>query len=593
MVLLHLFTLFLLVILGFYIFVENPRNRAHQTFSSFIALLGLWTIKDLAFWNFEEFQSFPNIWAALSFVIALLMQYSLVIFAWVFPENLRTPRKKAAIFFSPGLILIPAAFLGFLWKEITFHDGELRINLSVVTYVFVLYIYALFGYGAFILLKKYSRYRGSQEGRQLGAVLWAIGITVILKTIANVVLPFFGNYALLPMSSLFVLPGVLICAYAISNFDLFSLQTALDQFKLFPIAYKIALIVASLAITSFVIFQIPIVWWTFGEHATIKDWEKYLVFSVVSALLPNLIIVLLIIRVISRPLEKITLAAMQVINGEYGTTVEIRRTNDEIGVLADAFNQMSRKMADDIRRLQQLNDQLIQTEKLAAMGTLTAGIAHEINNPLASISSLIQMIQKKESLDFETKEKLKLILSQIMRIKQVTSDMMEFARVRPPSKTPLSMNAVLEATLRLVSFDKGFQSLQLVKELDKNLPMVYGDANQLQQVFLNILLNARDAMPDGGTLKIKTYTQEDSVMVEIEDSGIGISKENLKRVFDPFFTTKPSGRGTGLGLAVCYGIITAHGGNIEVQSQSGKGTKFTIRFPAQKEFISTQINKAQ
>ncbi|RMF99388.1 MAG: HAMP domain-containing protein, partial [Acidobacteria bacterium] len=424
-------------------------------------------------------------------------------------------------------------------------------------------------------------------------VLWAIGITVILKTIANVILPFFGNYALLPMSSLFVLPGVLICAYAISNFDLFSLQTALDQFKLFPITYKIALIVASLAITSFVIFQIPIVWWTFGEHATIKDWEKYLVFSVVSALLPNLIIVLLIIRVISRPLEKITLAAMQVINGEYGTTVEIRRTNDEIGILADAFNQMSRKMADDIRRLQQLNDQLIQTEKLAAMGTFTAGIAHEINNPLASISSLIQMIQKKESLDFETKEKLKLILSQIMRIKQVTSDMMEFARVRPPSKTPLNINAVLEATLRLVSFDKGFQRLQLIKELSKELPKVYGDANQLQQVFLNILLNARDAMPDGGTLKIKTYTQEDSVMVEIEDSGIGISKENLKRVFDPFFTTKPSGRGTGLGLAVCYGIISAHGGNIEVQSQSGKGTKFIIKFPAQREFTSIQINKAQ
>ncbi|MCS6874230.1 MAG: ATP-binding protein [Pyrinomonadaceae bacterium] len=579
MTILHLLALFLLVLLGFYIFVENPRNRAHQTFASFIALLGLWTTKDLFFWNFEELQRFPEIWAATSFIVALFMQYTLIVFAWVFPENSRTPRRKAAIFFSPGLVLIPATITGFLWKEISFDDGKLRIELTTVTYFFVFYIYLLFSYGFLVLFKKYLHYRKSQEGKQLGAILWSIGITVILKTLANVILPFLGNYDFLPISSLFVLPGVLICAYAISNFNLFSLETALDQFKLFPLTYKIALIVAAIAAAGFFVFQVPIVWWVFGNGADFEAWRKYLVFSIVSALLPNLLIVLLIIRAISRPLQKITLAAIQVINGEYGTQVELRKTNDEIGILADAFNKMSQKMADDIERLRKLHEHLIQTEKLAAMGTLTAGIAHEINNPLASISSLIQIIQKNKNLDEDVKEKLKIILSQIMRIKQVTSDMMEFSRVRPSSRTLLNINSVLESSLRLVSFDKTFQKIEVKKEFDNFLPEVYADINQMQQVFLNILLNARDAMPNGGKLTIKTLEEENFVVIEFTDTGIGIEKENLRKVFDPFFTTKS--KGTGLGLAVCYGIVTAHGGKIEAQSDSGK-TKFIVRLPKNK-----------
>ncbi len=581
-ILLHFLALFLLVLLGFYIFVENPRSRAHQTFASFIALLGLWTVKDLFFWNFEELQAFPGIWAASSFIIALLMQYALVVFAWVFPENLRTPRRKVAVFFSPGLVFIISALLGFLWKDIGFADGQLKIGLTAVTYAFVLYIYLLFGYGVSILLRKHICYRGSQEGKQLGAILWAVGVTVVLKTLANVVFPFFGDYSLLPISSLFALPGVLICAYAISNFNLFSLQTALDQFRLFPVTYKIALIVASIAILSFFMFQVPIVWWAFKDGVDVEAWRKYLVFSVVSALLPNLLVVLLIIRAISRPLQKITLAALQVINGEYGTQVKLRKTNDEIGILADAFNQMSRKMAEDIEKLSQLNEQLIQTEKLAAMGTLTAGIAHEINNPRALISSLIQIIQKRENLDEDSREKLKIVLTQIMRIKQVTTDMMEFARIRPSSRSLLDINLILEASLRLISFDRTFQQLNLRKELARDLPKVYADANQLQQVFLNILLNARDAMPNGGTLTLRTFAKNDTVFIEFIDTGVGISKENLRKVFDPFFTTKPPGRGTGLGLAVCYGIVTAHNGKIEVESRPNQ-TKFTIILPTAKD----------
>ncbi|MGC2236972.1 MAG: ATP-binding protein [Pyrinomonadaceae bacterium] len=583
LVLMHLFALFLLVALGFYVFVANPRSRAHQTFAAFIAFLALWTSKDLIFWNFHQENTSGGWWAASSFIIALLMQFALVVFAWVFPENSRTPRKKAAILFAPGLVLIPAAIFGLLWHKIDFRNGKVEIDLAPLAYAFVVYVYFIFCYGAIVLFRKYQKYRGTQKGQQVGAIIWALAITGVLKTLANIVFPFFNLYYLLPYSSIFVLPGVLIYAYAISNFKLFSLQTALNQFRLFPITYKIALSIAAVAIISFIAFQIPIVYWAFQDGMNFEAWRKYLVFSVISALVPNLLLVLLIVRTFSRPLQRITLAAVQVTEGEYGTEVDLRRSNDEIGLLAQSFNEMSRKMFSDIEQMQKLNEQLTRTEKLAAMGTLSAGVAHEVNNPLASISSLIQMMQSKENLDDDTKEKLKLISEQIQRITQVTRDMMDFARVRPAAKSLIDINGVIETSLRLASFDKSFQKLNLKKDLAENLTKVFADRDQLQQVFLNLLLNARDAMPGGGELIINTSQNHTELKIEISDDGTGIDDASRKKIFDPFFTTKQAGKGTGLGLAVCYGIITAHGGKIEVSGNESKGTSFLISLPVNEQ----------
>jgi len=579
LLLFHLFALFLLVLLGFYVFVADPRNRAHQTFAAFISILAFWTVKDLIFWNFYDEKIGAGWWASSSFIVALLMQCALVVFAWVFPENARTPRKRASIIFAPGLILIPAAAAGLLWHKVSLQNGIFVIDLAPLAYAFVLYVYFIFFYGAALLYKKYRKYRGTQKGQQIGAILWAAAITGILKTLANIILPFYGIYYFLPFSAIFVLPGVLIYAYAISNFKLFSLQTALDQFRLFPIAYKIALSIASVAILSFLLFQIPIVWWAFKDGMSLEAWRRYLVFSIISALVPNLLLVLLIVRTISRPLQKITLAAVQVTKGKYGTEVELRKSNDEIGLLANSFNEMSRKMSSDIEQLQKLNEQLIRTEKLAAMGTLAAGVAHEINNPLASISSLIQIMQSNSGSDEKTDDNLRLISTQIQRISQVTRDMMDFARVRPSARNPVNINEIIEISLRLASFDKAFQRLRLKKIFDDDLPNVYADSDQMQQVFLNLLLNARDAMPDGGAISIKTFKQENEIIIELEDSGIGIGNNDRKKIFDPFFTTKPAGKGTGLGLAVCYGIITAHNGKIEVFSNENGGSAFVISLP--------------
>jgi signal transduction histidine kinase len=579
LVLLHLFVSCVLVLLGFYVFVANPRSRANQTFAAFIAFLAAWNTKDLIFWNFHDESISAEWWIAASFVIALLMQYSLVVFAWVFPENSRTPRKRAAVLFSPGLILIPAAVSGSLWTSAEFIGDRFSIEFTALAYFFVAYIYFLFIYGGVVLFRKYLSLRGTQQGQQLASILWALVITGVLITVSNVVLPMLGVYALLPFSAVFILPGVLIYAYAILNFRLFSLQSVLDQFRLFPLAYKVALIIASVAIVSFLIFQIPIVAWAFQSGMSFEAWRRYLVFSIIAAMIPNLLIVLLVVRTISRPLHRIAVAAVKVTNGEYGTQVDLRKSNDEIGVLADSFNNMSRKLASDIDQIREMNEHLVRTDRLAAMGTLSAGVAHEVNNPLASISSLIQMLQNNGSANGETVEMLTLISEQIERISRVTKDLTGFARVRPAARKPVNTNEILDSALRLASFSSVSEKIEIAKNYYADLPLISADPDELQQVFLNLFLNAFDAMPEGGRLNIATRAAGDSVIVDIADTGSGISDSEAKHIFDPFFTTKPAGKGTGLGLAVCYGVVTAHGGTIELSRTGSDGSTFRVKLP--------------
>jgi len=588
LLLLLLLSLFLLVLLGFYVFVAAPRSRTHQTFAVFVLCLALWTVKDIILWEFGGRGGSAMWWANASFIIALALQYSLVVFAWLFPENRDVPYKSAAILFAPGAVFVPATLAGLMWQDARFANQQFVIELRPLAYAFGLYIYILFGYGFALLFGKYRRYRNELWGQQLGAILWALALTGALTTLATTVLPLFGSYALLPYGAVFVLPGVLVYAYAISNFKLFSLQSALDQFRLFPIAYKVALSIAAIAVMSFALLQIPIVWWSFGAQ-TPEAWRRYLVFSIVTALMPNLILVALVIRIISRPLRRLTEAAVEVAGGAYGTEIAVGSANDEVGLLASSFNEMSRKMASDIEHLRTLNEQLIRTEKLAAAGTLAAGVAHEVNNPLASISSLVQILQTRAAANehdrqsAETREMLRLISTQIARITQVLRDMMDFARARPPARVPLDVARTLDASIRLASFDKDFKQLRLTTHYDETAPLVSADADQLQQVFLNLLLNARDAMPGGGDLHVSTSYQRDAqeLLIEITDTGQGIAPEHRARIFDPFFTTKSAGAGTGLGLAVCYGIITAHNGRIEVASNNGHGTCLRITMPVE------------
>jgi signal transduction histidine kinase len=188
-------------------------------------------------------------------------------------------------------------------------------------------------------------------------------------------------------------------------------------------------------------------------------------------------------------------------------------------------------------------------------------------------------MQARGDLTEDTREKLIIISAQIQRITQVTNDMTNFARARPVARSLVNVNRVVETSLRLASFDKSFQVLTIETRLTENIEQLVADADQLQQVVLNLLLNARDAMPDGGTLTIGTEQIDSEIAISIADSGGGIDDAAAQHIFDPFYTTKPAGKGTGLGLAVCYGIVTAHGGRIELAANEPSGTIFRVMLP--------------
>lgn len=239
--------------------------------------------------------------------------------------------------------------------------------------------------------------------------------------------------------------------------------------------------------------------------------------------------------------------------------------------------------------------QLVQSEKLAAVGRLAAGVAHEINNPLFVISGEAQMLSKTK--DQETRDALKVILDQTERIKEIVGRLMEFSKPREFKREPLEINTVIEEAIPFLSHQVGVEGVKIVKKFDMGLPKILGDRHQLQEVFLNIMLNAIQSMEGGGSLTIVTYSKkvdkygrretdrfklgDTIIVVEIKDTGKGMDDETLRHVFDPFFTTKE--KGMGLGLSICYGIIENHAGTIEAQSSLGEGSSFVVKLPIREE----------
>jgi PAS domain S-box-containing protein len=244
-------------------------------------------------------------------------------------------------------------------------------------------------------------------------------------------------------------------------------------------------------------------------------------------------------------------------------------------------------VARDITERKLLEEQLIQSEKLAAMGELVSGVAHEMRNPLTGVVGLAQFLKEEASgLDKKRREQLELIYSEAMRIEKIVSNLLSFARKSKPEKVAVSINKILKSVLEIRGYDLRVNNIDVIEDFDEQIPSVEADSQQLQQVFLNIINNAQQAMTeahDKGTLTIRIYVKGQMVRVEFTDDGPGISKESLKKIFDPFFTTKEVGKGTGLGLSVSYGIVKEHGGGIFAESKKEKGAKFTVEFPVMKE----------
>ena len=309
-----------------------------------------------------------------------------------------------------------------------------------------------------------------------------------------------------------------------------------------------------------------------------------------------LTILFFITSTIIHPIQGVVFATNKIAQGDLDHKVEIN-FRDEIGQLAQSFNQMTenlkkaneklikwgktleKRVKERTKELREMQDYLIQSEKLTSLGKMSAGVAHEINNPLTSILINTHLMLEKLEKNHAFHEYLSLIADETTRCTNIVKGLLEFSRQSLPQKAYTDINEIINHTLQLLENQTSFQNISITKKLNQNLPQIRVDKDKVEQVFWNLMINASEAMPGGGTLNISSQFSTDKKYIEIEfiDTGKGIPKVNINKLFDPFFTTKSSG--TGLGLAVSYGIIEQHQGKIEVKSELGQGSVFTISLP--------------
>src|SRR5437764_7178809 len=271
-------------------------------------------------------------------------------------------------------------------------------------------------------------------------------------------------------------------------------------------------------------------------------------------------------------------------NGVAGKfSVNLSPMRDEQGIVTSIIAVLT-----DITDSAVLRDKLVHTEKMAAVGQLVSGVAHEVNNPLTAILGFADLLMEDAELPETARKDLRVILQEAQRTKQIVQNLLSFARQMPPQRKPVQLNPILKRTIQLRSYDLQSRGVAVTENLRDHLPFIIGDSHQLQQVFLNILNNAYDAVrenTEGPRIEIATTCNQDFVEVSFRDNGQGIS--HPERIFDPFFTTKRVGEGTGLGLSICYGIVKEHGGEILCwNNPDSEGATFTVRFPAVRELAS-------
>jgi two-component system NtrC family sensor kinase len=342
------------------------------------------------------------------------------------------------------------------------------------------------------------------------------------------------------------------------------------------------------------------------EKEKAQIYNRMMVSGIVSVVILIFLLSLLLTRFVNKPIGRLLTATKKAAAGNLDQTVAIR-SRDELGELSDSFNNMitelkrsrdaieewtqtlEQRVKERTQELQQVQGQLIHAGKMAALGELAAGVAHEINNPLTGVLTFSSLMLKKVDENHPWKKDLETIVQQTSRCRNIVKGLLDFARQRKPDKKEWDVHTLIERTLTLVEKQAPFQNITIVKEFKKSIPMLFIDGDQIQQVFMNILLNAADAMAEGGVLTIGTDLRDGIAEVSFTDTGSGIPKEHLSKLFDPFFTTKQTGKGTGLGLAISYGIVQSHNGDIQVDSEMGKGSTFRIKIPVERHIGGTGV----
>ncbi len=282
-------------------------------------------------------------------------------------------------------------------------------------------------------------------------------------------------------------------------------------------------------------------------------------------------------RRLTSPLKRLSEAMSDVGRGELNVKVQVE-SSDEVGVLAKAFNTMASALQDRDKKIEQTRAQLIQSEKLAALGALSAEISHEIKNPLTTVLGFAQLAQRTTD-PAELKDQLQTIEKQTKRVRELLDNTLKFTRLEHGQNEIVNVNEVVSDTLKMVRHQLAYGNIKVIS-VAADSATVTGNAGQLQQVLLNLVMNAQHAMKDGGTLTVRSEVKGDQVLVHVSDTGTGMEADTKAQLFKPFFTTKPKGQGTGLGLSVSQTIIEQHKGTIAVESALGQGTTFTLTLPA-------------
>jgi len=324
--------------------------------------------------------------------------------------------------------------------------------------------------------------------------------------------------------------------------------------------------------------------------------NKIIIMTAAVLLAISFAIILFTHHLVNRPLKNLLTQTRRIAEGNLDVVVE-NDSRDEMGELSEAFNKMTEnlkiarrelqawgknletKVSERTNEIKQMQTRLLRSEKLASLGRLVAGITHEINNPLTGILMYSDLAMRNPRLDPSIEGDLNVIMKESQRCAKIVRGLLDFSRESIPRKKEASLNNVMDATIELVGHQASFRNIEIVREYQTDLPLIPLDENQMEQVFINILLNAAQSMDKGGRIVIKTGTDHaHDCFVIISDTGRGIAEEDQEKIFDPFFTTKGD-RGTGLGLSISYGIIERHGGKIEAQSKEGEGATFIIKLP--------------
>jgi signal transduction histidine kinase len=315
-----------------------------------------------------------------------------------------------------------------------------------------------------------------------------------------------------------------------------------------------------------------------AEASVASNRNLLIFYGVVIFILVGIVLWLLIVRLVSQPVTALLSQMRRVERGDLSAHAEAQ-SPDEIGELARDFNAMVRSLDATKCELQASHEkQMQQAGKLASIGELASGIAHEIRNPLAGIGAAVEVLSEENNVNGQRTEIVGEIRRQIMRLNATLRDLLDFARQREPEIAPCDVRELVKPMLALIRPDAQKQHITVAEQYVANLPPISADDGQVQQALLNVLLNAVQAMPEGGTLTVGAAFEKDLVQIRISDTGVGIPPENLQKLFSPFFTTKH--RGTGLGLAITRTIMEKNGGTIRVESEPGHGTTFILEFQA-------------